>query len=67
MDMEPGVYFYCTCGKSNDQPFCDGEHRYTSFRPAKVTIEESTMVPWCLGKYSEKVHICDGKHRELKP
>ncbi|NOX45758.1 MAG: CDGSH iron-sulfur domain-containing protein [Chlorobi bacterium] len=67
MDMEPGVYFYCTCGKSINQPFCDGEHKDSCFKPAKVTIEESKMVPWCLCKYSDKGHICDGKHRELKP
>jgi len=66
MEMEPGVYYYCTCGKSENQPFCNGAHKDTGFRPTKVTIEEKKMVPWCLCKVSEKGHICDGKHRELK-
>ena len=66
MDMKPGIYFYCTCGMSKNQPFCNGAHKNTRFKPTKVTIEKNEMIPWCLCKYSDKGHICDGKHRELK-
>ena len=63
--MEPGTYWWCACGRSNNQPFCDGSHKGTSFTPEKVVVEKTELVKWCLCKHSEKGHICDNKHREL--
>jgi len=65
MDMEPGTYFWCSCGKSNKQPFCDGSHKGTNFKPEKIVIEQSRKVAWCMCRHSEKRAICDHKHREL--
>lgn len=65
LDMEPGTYYWCACGRSNNQPFCDGSHKGTGFKPEKVVIEEPKLVAWCMCRYSEKGAICDGKHREL--
>jgi len=47
MVMEPGIYFWCACGRSANQPFCDGSHRGTSFKPQKVVVEEKQLVKWC--------------------
>ena len=65
MEMEPGTYFWCACGRSDKQPFCDGSHRGTAFRPEKVVIEKVQRVAWCMCRHSEKGAICDNKHREL--
>mgnify|MGYP002640142858 FL=1 len=65
LEMEPGTYYWCACGRSEKQPFCDGSHKGTSFRPEKVVITEKQIVPWCMCRYSEKGAICDNKHREL--
>jgi len=63
--MEPGTYWWCACGRSKNQPFCDGSHKPTSFTPQKVVIEETQLVSWCMCRHSDKGHICDNKHREL--
>ena len=65
LEMEPGTYFWCSCGRSENQPFCDGSHKGTQFVPEKVVITENKIVPWCMCRYSEKGAICDSKHREL--
>lgn len=64
-DMEPGTYFWCACGKSQKQPFCDGSHKGTEFRPVKTVIEETKKVAWCGCKRSDKQPFCDGAHRKL--
>jgi CDGSH-type Zn-finger protein len=53
--IEPGTYWWCTCGKSAGQPFCDGSHKGTSFGPEKVEITETKTVcnkPFCDGSHS---------------
>ena len=65
IEMEPGTYYWCACGRSKNQPFCDGSHAGTSFSPHEVTITEKQLVKWCGCKHSEKGHICDGKHKLL--
>jgi CDGSH-type Zn-finger protein len=65
LDMEPGTYYWCACGRSKNQPFCDGSHKGTSFLPMKVEIEEARKVAWCGCKHSDKKPFCDGKHRSL--
>lgn len=66
MDMDPGTYFWCSCGRSKKQPFCDGTHKGTAFRPEKVVIEKAQRISWCMCRHSEKGAICDHKHRELE-
>lgn len=65
MEMEPGTYFWCACGRSKKQPFCDGSHKSTSFRPLKVVIDKPQRIKWCMCKYGENGAFCDNKHREL--
>ena len=64
--MEPGEYYYCACGQSSKNPFCDGSHRNgTDFKPIPVTIEFSHEVKWCNCRHSKNLPFCDNSHREL--
>lgn len=65
MTMEPGTYWWCSCGRSTNQPFCDGSHKGGSFSPIKVEITEQQLVAWCSCKHSKLGFRCDGAHREL--
>lgn len=66
-EMEPGEYFWCACGRSQNQPFCDGSHKGTGFSPVKVVIEEKGLFAWCTCKRSGKGAACDGTHKQLGP
>jgi CDGSH-type Zn-finger protein len=63
--VKPGTYYWCSCGKSSKQPFCDGAHKGSSFQPMKIEITEEKKVAWCNCKYSEKKPFCDGAHKKL--
>jgi len=65
MDMKPGTYYWCACGKSSNQPFCDGSHQGTSFQPKEVKIDEQKLVAWCGCKHSNNAPFCDGTHESL--
>lgn len=65
IEMEPGVYWWCACGRSATQPFCDGSHRGTGLEPVKVELTEARKVSWCGCKHSAKGCFCDGSHRTL--
>ncbi|TNF29172.1 MAG: CDGSH iron-sulfur domain-containing protein [Bacteroidetes bacterium] len=64
-ELQPGVYAWCACGKSSKQPYCDGSHSGTSFRPVVEKLTEPKKVAWCGCKYSGKKPYCDGSHRNL--
>lgn len=65
MDIEHGTYFWCACGKSTNQPYCDGSHKGTGITPVKVEIEEPKKVAWCMCRHTGKSPFCDGTHRSL--
>ncbi|MFN4150618.1 MAG: CDGSH iron-sulfur domain-containing protein [Candidatus Sericytochromatia bacterium] len=65
LELEAGTYYWCACGKSKNQPFCDGSHKGTSFTPTKVEIEEKKKVALCQCKQSKNGAFCDGTHRAL--
>ena len=64
-ELEPGTYWWCACGKSQNQPFCDGSHKDTEFTPVKLEITEKTKVYLCGCKHSSNKPFCDGKHKTL--
>ncbi len=63
--VEPGTYYFCACGKSSKQPFCDGSHKGTEFAPKKVEITEAKTVAWCGCKHSANGVFCDGTHAKI--
>ncbi len=66
VEVEEGKsYFWCACGRSKKQPFCDGSHKETSFSPVKYTAEASKKVFFCGCKQSGKAPLCDGSHKAL--
>ncbi len=65
MEAEAGTYWWCACGESKNQPFCDGSHKGTEFSPMEVKIEEKKKVAWCACKQSKNKPFCDGSHRAL--
>lgn len=65
MEVEPGNYAWCSCGKSTNQPYCDGSHKGSSFSPIIEVVEEKKVVAWCGCKNSSKGGFCDGSHSQL--
>ena len=65
MKMEAGEYWWCSCGKSKGQPFCDGSHKGSSFTPQQVVIEETRNIAFCNCKHSANGAMCDGSHSSL--
>ena len=63
--VEPGTYYWCSCGKSENQPYCDGSHKGTNFTPLKFEITEERRAALCNCKYTENAPFCDGKHTRL--
>jgi len=63
--VEPGTYWWCACGRSKSQPFCDGSHKGTGLEPQKVDITEARTVAWCACKHSGGKPFCDGTHGKL--
>jgi len=59
-------YFWCACGKSKQQPFCDGAHKGTDFKPLRYIASESTRVFFCGCKQSAAAPLCDGSHKNFK-
>jgi CDGSH-type Zn-finger protein len=65
LDLKPGKYYWCACGQSKNQPFCDGSHKGTSFSPVMVEITEPKKVVLCGCKMSKNKPFCDGTHKSL--
>ena len=66
VEVEEGKnYFWCACGKSSKQPFCDGSHKGTEFAPVKYSADKTGRVFFCGCKHSNKAPLCDGTHSGL--
>ena len=66
VELEAGkAYFWCACGRSAKQPFCDGSHKTTGFTPIEYRAEKSGKVFFCTCKRSSKKPLCDGSHKKL--
>jgi CDGSH-type Zn-finger protein len=58
-------YFWCACGKSANQPFCDGSHKGSNFTPLKASIEKEGKNAWCGCKQTKNPPFCDGSHARI--
>ena len=66
IDVEAGKdYWWCACGKSKSQPFCDGSHSGSEFTPVQYTATESKTVWFCACKHTGNQPMCDGTHSKL--
>ena len=65
VNLEPGEHYWCSCGKSSNQPFCDGSHRGTEFTPVKFTVDKAQESYLCLCKHTKNPPFCDGTHAQL--
>ena len=66
VEVEAGkTYYWCACGRSKTQPFCDGSHKDTEFSPLAYTAEKSAKVFFCGCKHSASKPLCDGSHKKL--
>ena len=66
VDVEAGkIYAWCSCGRSQNQPFCDGSHKDTDFKPFIFKAEKSETVYFCGCKQTGSAPMCDGTHNNL--
>ena len=66
VEVEAGkTYYWCSCGKSSSQPFCDGAHKGSGFAPTPYKAEKTGTVYFCGCKHSAKGALCDGSHSKL--
>ncbi|OGS90196.1 MAG: glutamate synthase [Gallionellales bacterium GWA2_60_18] len=66
VEVEAGKsYWYCACGKSAAQPFCDGSHQGSEFAPVEYLAAESGTVYFCGCRHSANGMTCDGSHQQL--
>lgn len=66
IDVEAGkTYWWCACGKSATQPFCDGSHKGSGLAPLKYDASASGKVWFCACKQTSTSPLCDGTHRKL--
>ena len=66
VELAPGDYWWCACGRSSRQPFCDSSHKGSGIVPVKFTVNEAQRVWLCGCKHSEGKPFCDGSHSRLQ-
>ena len=59
------TYWWCACGRSSKQPFCDGSHKGSEFTPMEWQAAESTQKWFCACKHTAGKPFCDGTHKKL--
>ena len=66
VELEAGkTYYWCSCGESSNQPFCDGSHKGSDFAPKAFTAEETKTAYLCMCKHTTNPGFCDGSHSKL--
>lgn len=66
VEVEAGKsYWWCSCGKSAKQPFCDGSHKGSSFSPVEYKADKTGTAYFCGCKRTAGQPLCDGSHKKL--
>lgn len=66
IEVEAGqTYWWCSCGRSSKQTFCDGSHKGTTFTPLRFQAEQSGTLWFCGCKRTAGAPLCDGSHHRL--
>ena len=66
VDLEAGKkYWWCVCGRSAKQPYCDGGHKDTGLQPLMFQAEKTGSVWLCGCKSTAKKPFCDGTHSRI--
>ena len=66
VDVEAGKsYWWCACGQSKNQPFCDGSHKGSAFTPVEYKADQTKKVFFCVCKQTDRHPLCDGTHNKL--
>jgi CDGSH-type Zn-finger protein len=66
LELEPGEYWWCRCGRSQDQPWCDSSHKGSEFEPVRFEVTEKRRYALCRCKQTHTPPFCDGTHKTLK-
>jgi len=65
-DVEAGrIYWWCACGRSKNQPFCDSSHKGTGIAPVKFQCDKAEKIYFCGCKQTKTPPFCDGTHKSL--
>lgn len=65
LELDAGDYWWCSCGRSATQPFCDGSHKGSDFEPVTFTVTEKGKFSLCGCKHTANKPFCDGSHNKL--
>jgi CDGSH-type Zn-finger protein len=67
VDVQAGkAYYWCACGRSKNQPFCDGSHKGTGLTPVAYKADGDKTVWLCGCKQTKSAPLCDGTHKTLQ-
>jgi CDGSH iron-sulfur domain-containing protein 3 len=65
IELEAGEHYWCACGRSKNQPLCDGSHKGTEFAPLRFSLAAAKKVSLCGCKRTQNAPFCDGTHKKL--
>jgi len=65
VELEAGEHYWCACGLSKNQPFCDGSHKGSGIAPVKFTVEQKETKYLCGCRATKNAPFCDGSHSKI--